>query len=358
MRSKAQTIIIAVVIMVLAAAFAATILSLFGIDLGGSLHYVRSQQALFIAEGGLEYYLEQLENQQASWVTPPTQPVDAALGLGTFTITVSNAQADSIDVTSTGTISGMDGITIVRVVSVTAKRVPAVTPAFSFLLRGNSPGGVNFTNSLGTVTGDLSSAGNITGIPAFGLTLNGTKYPDSDLDFPTVDYASYQAIANQVISGNFTFATNTTYNGIYYITGNVTFQSGAKLYGTLVMPTANKTVSLDNSVGVVIDPSVDPLHPSGSYPAIVSAGRISATSTNNLHIKRLVYTDRNANPSINFRYSVGLDFDGTIVSQGGVDVRNNTGLNMAFDANILTNPPPGFSGGTQRVADSLWDEVY
>jgi hypothetical protein len=178
------------------------------------------------------------------------------------------------------------------------------------------------------------------------------------MTFPSPTYASYQAIADYVV-GNQTFAANTTYTGIYYATGNVIFQNNAKLYGTLVLANSNKTITMNNTSGVVIDPSQDPGHPSSNYPAIVSAGAISATSTTNLTIKRLIYTDKNSNPSINFRYSTGLNINGTIVSQGGIDVRNNTGLTMVFDSNILTNPPPYFSGGgSQTVSDTLWDEVY
>ena len=349
----------AILIILIASAFGAAVTSLLGTDAGGSLHYGRSLQALFIAEGGLEYYLERLQGQAGSWIVPPAQPANMALGIGTFTITTSNVQANSMTVTSTATASGMDNISVTRAVSATATRVTGAPAAFSYVMRGNSPGGINFTGSAGAVTGNLSSAGNISGIPAAGLTLSGTAYPNTALTFPAPDFPSYQAAANQVVSGNFTFAANTTYNGIYYVTGNVTFQNGAKLYGTLVMPSSNRTITLSNTSGVIIDPSLDPLHPGGSYPAIVSAGSILAQTTTNLAIKRLVYTDKNANPSINFRYSSGLNFTGSIVSQGGVDIRNNTGLSMVFDSGILTSPPPYFSGGGgQTVSDTLWDEVY
>jgi hypothetical protein len=361
MTKKAQALVAAILIILIGSVIGVTIVSLLGKGSATAVNYIRGKQALFIADGGLEYYLEQLNNQSSSWSTPPTKPSNMALGIGTFTITTSNAQQDSINVTSTATVSGADNISVVRVVSVTATRISAGAPAaFAFFLRGNSPSGLNFTGSTGSVTGNLSSAGNISGIPVAGLTLNGTSSPDSLLDFPTANYAYYQGVANTVISGNYTFSANTTYNGIYYVTGgNVTFQNNVKLYGTIVLASANKSIIMNNTSGVVIDPSLDSLHPGNKNPAIVSAGVISAESTTNLSIKRLVYTDKNSNPSITFRNSTGLNFFGTIVSQGGVNVRSVSNLTMVFDSDILVNPPPGFSGGgTGAVSATLWDEVY
>lgn len=355
---RGQGIVAAVLIVLIAAVIGVTAASLLGTDVGSSLNYMQSQQAFFIAEAGLEYYLEYLQGQTGSWASLPSPPSNMAFGRGKFSISTANAQTDSIDVTSTAQITGMDGVNTVRLVSVRATRQPGIPDAFRYLMRGDSPGGVSFTNSTGTVTGDLSSAGTIAGIPNPFLTLNGTKYPNTTLTFPGVDFDSYQAIADTTISGNYTFAADTTYNGIYYITGNVTFQNGAKLYGTLVNPSANKTITLDNTTGVVIDPTQDPFHPGGNYPAIVAAGFISATTTANLTTKRLIYTSKNANPSINFRYSSSFNFNGSIVSGGGVDVRDNTNLSMTFDTGILTNPPPNFTGGTQTVGSSLWDELY
>lgn len=358
MKKNGQGIVAAILIMVIASVAAVTVVSLLGTDLGSSLNYLYSQQAFFIAEGGLEYYAKQLQNQPSSWVHPPAPPTNAALGKGTFSIATANAQAHSIDVTSTGRVSGMDGISVVRVVREHLTRASGV---FKYVVRSDSKNkGINFSGtSVGAVTGDLSSAGPIAGIPNLAFTLSGTKYPNAAMSFPAVDFSGYQAIADHVINTNFTFSAFTTYTGIYYINGNVTFQSGARLNGTLIVPNAGKDITLNSTVNVVIDPTADPLHPSSNYPAIVSAGKISANTCVNLTVKRLIYTSKNSNPSITLQSNVNVFFTGSIISSGAVDATSNVNLFLTFDPNILSNPPPYFSAGaTQGVAASDWDELY
>jgi Tfp pilus assembly protein PilX len=364
--SKSFVIIVAIIIMVLLAALGVFTLSMFSTDTRIALDTDRGSQAFFIAEGGLRYYVEQLQNQSSSWVSPPAAPANKALGNGTFTITTSNAQPNSIDVTSTATVLGLENEAIVRVISTRVTRSSLAPAAFGYLSRCNT--NINFTNSTGAVTGDLSAGGNISGIPTVNLTLTGTKYPNSNVTFPTVSYSTYQALAqadttatgiNHVRSGNFTFLANTTYTGVWYISGgNITFQNGATLYGTVVNATANRTITMNNTTNVLIDPTQDPWHINSNHPAIVSAGTISATSSSGLTIKRLVYTERNANPSINLRFSANLNFTGTIVSRGSVDFRNMANLAMVYDPGIMSNPPPGFSGTSTVISTSNWNEVY
>lgn len=351
--------------MVLLAALGIFAVSLLSTDTRIAVDTEHSAQAFFIAEGGLRYYVEQLQNQSSSWASPPSVPANIALGSGTFTITTANEQPNSIDVTSTATVLGLESESIVRIVSTRVTRTGGAA-AFGYLTRGEKQ--IDFSDSIGAVSGDISSGGNITGIPTMLLTLDGTKYPDSSVTFPTVDYSAYLAIAqadtagtgiNHVRTKGFTFSANQTYTGVWYITGgNVTFQSGARLYGTVVNASSNKNVTLNNALNVTIDPSQDPLHPASNHPAIVSAGNISATSTIDFAVKKLVYTESNSANSINLRYSVGFDFDGTFVAAGGVNLRNMVDLNMTYNSDIMSNPPPGFSGGAGGITTSGWNESY
>ena len=66
---------------------------------------MQAEQAFFIASAGMESYLELLE-ADADWATPPAVFTNQAFGNGTFTITYSNQATDSIDVTSTGKVTG------------------------------------------------------------------------------------------------------------------------------------------------------------------------------------------------------------------------------------------------------------
>lgn len=359
---RGQGIVAAVLIILIASVIGLVVASLLGTETGSTVNYMNSVQAYFIAESGLQYYMQYLKGQAGSWAALPAPPANVVFGRGTFTITVANAAADQIDVTSTAVIAGPDGVNTVRVVTERATRGSSAPLCFAYLNYSDLQ--VNFTGSTGSVTGDLRSGGNVTGIPAAGLTYSGTKTPNSSITIPTAAYASYQAIAaaqGQSVVGNKTFLANTTYTGTWYVTGNVTFQNNAKLYGTIANPTSNKSISMASRTGVVIDPTQDPNNPSGNYPAIVAAGSVTGNSSTNLTIKGLVYSYSNANPSIDFRFASGFNFNGSLVTRGGVRLRDMVNATMVYNSNIMSNPPPYFSGGTPSssgVQVSNWDETY
>jgi hypothetical protein len=77
---------------------------------------MQAEQALYIASAGMEWYLEQLENDN-NWKTPPAVKTNQAFGVGTFTVSYANEDTRDIDITSTGKITGWDGNTIQRVIT-------------------------------------------------------------------------------------------------------------------------------------------------------------------------------------------------------------------------------------------------
>jgi hypothetical protein len=341
---NAQAIIAAILIIMIASVMGLCMVSLLGADIGTSLNYMRSQQAFFISESGLQYYLKKLNDQTSSWVNPPAKPVNAPLANGSFTITTTNAQANSIDVGCTANITTIGTETVTRVLSVHATRQIGVPAAFKYVQHCGSD--IRFTGSTqGIITGDISAVDKV--IDESGMTINGTITEGSTVTMPTVDFASYQAIANYVISGNYTFQTGQIYNGIYYITGNVTFQSGVTLNGSVIAPSGNKSVSLNSSSNINITPS-------GNYPAIVAAGNITMTSATGMAINGLVFSQK----TIDLRYLTSSNFNGCIVGQSNMDIRNTRGVNFTYNSNIASNPPPYFGGGTQSVVAENWNEVY
>ena len=90
MNKQGFAFIAAIIIMVLLAVLGTFSLSLSSSDINIAINTERSIEAFYVAEGGLQYYLEQLSNQDSSWRTPPAKPSDKSLGSGTFTITTAN----------------------------------------------------------------------------------------------------------------------------------------------------------------------------------------------------------------------------------------------------------------------------
>jgi len=77
---------------------------------------MQSEQAFYIAQAGMEWYLEQLQNDN-NWKSAPAVKTNQAFGAGTFTITYSNNSKNAIDIVGTGKVTAWDGNTVQRVIS-------------------------------------------------------------------------------------------------------------------------------------------------------------------------------------------------------------------------------------------------
>jgi len=77
---------------------------------------MQSEQAFYIANAGMEWYLEQLDGNN-NWKSPPAVKTNQAFGAGAFSITYANEDTKDIDVTSTGKVTGWDGNTVQRVIT-------------------------------------------------------------------------------------------------------------------------------------------------------------------------------------------------------------------------------------------------
>lgn len=326
---KGTAIIAAILIMLIASVMGLAAASLLGTDTASSLNYMNSQEAFFIAEGGLEYYLEQLQGQTTSWTTPPTKPTNETLGKGTFTITTANEQANSIDVTSTANLTGIGGETITRVVTVQVRRQSA-PEAFSYVLYvGNTIVTTGATNL--TVTGDQQEGGS---------------------NFPTVNFSYYQDLAppSQKISGNHIFTSGgSPYSGIWYVNGNVTINSDVTINGTVV---ATGWIRGREEQDITVNPTL-------AYPALVSNNYIDFRDSDDVTINGLVYAGADGSGTFSARGTEDFSLTGTIIVAQWITFQDSEDATITYDSSIVTNPPPGFSGsGSQTVGISNWDEVY
>lgn len=340
-RKKATGIIAAVLIVLIVSIMGVVVASLLGTDTGSTLNYLHSQQALFIAEGGLEYYLKQLQKETRSWKTyTPPQPTNEALGNGTFTISTANAKKDEIDVTSEAHVLGMDGQTVKRVVSVHATRGTGIPEAFKYVQHSGS--NISFMGSTGKVKGDLSTTGEVT--YEEGMTIKGTITEHSSVPVPVVDFASYEAIADHKET-NFFFKKNQTYDGIWYITQSASFEDGVTLNGTIIADVINIT----NCSNVTVKPS-------GNYPALVASSAIiiGLGGAKNIDISGLVY----AGGLIKVWAMEKATFTGALISGMYIETMYANNIDFNYDSKIFTNPPPYFSGGGVNVATSNWNEIY
>jgi acetyltransferase-like isoleucine patch superfamily enzyme len=218
---------------------------------------MQAEQAFFIANAGMECYLELLK-ADSDWSTPPAVFTNQAFGAGTFTVTYSNQAADSIDVTSTGKVTGWDGNSAQRVIiqHITKAAGAGTTFADFALFYGGGDGTITTDIKKNeTIAGDIFIKGNldigknctITGyVSATGAVDvgNGTnisegadEYVTQTVTQPTITTTNYDnliAIASDEPSGDRLFDAETI-SGITYVDGDVTINDYIDGSGTIIV---------------------------------------------------------------------------------------------------------------------------
>ncbi|MDD5005480.1 MAG: hypothetical protein PHS93_03130 [Candidatus Omnitrophica bacterium] len=172
--NKAQALIAAIVIMLILALFGVIGLSLLGTQIGHSATgLAESTQAFYLANAGLEWYMQQLanDNNWSNQVNPPVQ----SLGPGTFEVTLSNKTVNKINVVSTGRVMGPDGRYRESFIQATVRR--SLTKYAVFWNELGPGAQLKFINSGGAthVIGDMWSRGT-TIIDAHSDVTNGIIY--------------------------------------------------------------------------------------------------------------------------------------------------------------------------------------
>ena len=138
-----------------AAVIGATLTSMHG---HASVYAAESAQALGIAQAGLEWFTEQLEND-TDWTNEAT--ISQAFAGGTFTITINSASATQVTFSSLGSLTGPDQLPVERQMTITVQKLP---PAFLFALYQGSDTGTLTIRTTGNpclITGDVWSSGSV-----------------------------------------------------------------------------------------------------------------------------------------------------------------------------------------------------
>jgi hypothetical protein len=178
LNNKKGVLLVAVIaIMLITAALSTVLASLVAVTTRSTPDYLRSSQALGLAQAGLNWYMQRLCDTD-DW-TAEVDQAGVALGPGTFDVTLSNKaspQTDSttataMDVSVIGNVAGANGVTIKRTMAQRAWKLPSATKFALFW--GRDVANLTFTNV--TVNGDFWSIGSTT-IGAGNSVLNGNAY--------------------------------------------------------------------------------------------------------------------------------------------------------------------------------------
>lgn len=323
MTERGISIVGVVAIMLILSFLGIVAVSLLGSSSIGGLEYLYSQKAFYIADAGRQWYIEQLQND-SSWSDNAASGDKGPKSFagGSFTIAVSNCQADSIDFTSTATLTGYDGQPAQRVAACSISR--GLPTAFNYALY---------------VGGSIQTQG------AEDFTITGTQ-KEGVTDFPTVNFSYYQSIANHAISGNYTFTAG-THTGIWYIDGNVTVNSDVTINGSIIT-TGN--IDMKNKDNITITAS-------SPYPALVAQGNLEFNNSEDITVTGLVYVGADLSGNFLTQKAEDITFTGTVMVAGNFNAQNSEDFSITYDPSILVNPPPGFSGGATNISVSGWKEV-
>jgi len=303
-----------------------------------------STQAFYIGEAGLQtgirYVLDNLSSDSNWSDNDGVIYSNISFGNGEYSVQLTNGTTNTIDIEAEGEINGF-----MRTVSQTLTKTGSTCAAFSYVCHTDS--GINLRDaSEGVITGDIS-AGDSLNTRGMEMDIDGEITESSEVSLPEVDYAGYQAIADYVISGDYTFEEGETYNGVYYITGNANFEDDVTLNGTVIMASSNKKINMNNRDTITIIPS-------GNNPALVSAGNILIKATDAINITGLIYSEG----SISLRDAVRSVFNGALICADNLNLREIWRVDITYDADIVSDPPPYFSDDSAvgGVALSSWQE--
>lgn len=254
-KDKGISLIAVTIMMLIVATLVLIIASTMSTGNISSIIDIQAQQALYIAQAGLEWYTEQLEGD-SDWSTPPAVKTDEAFGAGTFSVSYDNEATDTIDVTATGKVTGWDGNDVQRVVEQhMEKSSGGATFADFAIFYGGGDGtittniaanqtitGDTFINGdldIGkncTVTGDVLATGEISVGSGTNISGDTTEYADPPANQPTLTTTYYDNLittASGEPAGDMDFEAETI-SGVIYVNGDVSIDDYIDGSGVIV----------------------------------------------------------------------------------------------------------------------------
>jgi len=342
-------IIAAIIIMAILASLGVFAVSLLSTDTEIALDTLKSTQALFIADTGLQHVKYKLKNDEAYRDAGYTVPETASIGEGSFTVTVTLA-TDVYTLVSTGTVG-----------NVKRQITESLYVTSGVLSRGIHADGstLDFDGTSGVINANVSCHVALKNVGP-SLTVNGTlteSYPKVN---PSITYLYYENLARdagQYSTNNLTFA-NGTYTGVWYTTKSVTIGDNTTVNGAIF---AEGDVDFTNSANNVT------LQQTNNYPILVTQSNISSSDTGppasrvglqNSTINGLILAGSN----ITFDYINNTTFNGTILADNNVTMKNGTNLTINYDIDIFIPPPQTFlhtdeGGASTAISQNDWHET-
>ena len=241
------------------------------------------ERAFFLAESGVYYYMKhELSISDGDWSNNDTTIV-RNFGGGNFTVSVpaGGATTNSVKLRSIGTVT-LGATAFRREIEYVVKRVNP----FSYLLYGEGDADLDHANNT-EIDGDIYIGGEIDIEHAANIEIDGEiddNQPEADI--PEVDWAYWQANADQVITGDYEF-DQVSYTGIYYIeNGDATLtNNNTTINGTVIVK--NGSISVPSPVNNIT------LTADFGNPTLVAEFDVDLGNANNATVTGAIYAGNN-----------------------------------------------------------------
>ncbi len=352
--NKGISLIAVIIVMLLVATLSLVVASTVTSANISSVTDMQTQQAFYIAQAGVEWYIEQLENDN-DWSTPPAVKTDESFGVGTFSVTYANEEETSIDVTGTGEVTGWDGNTVQRAITQHIENSGGGGSLFSdfAIFYGGGDGTISTTVARNqTITGDtfihgdlsISSNCTITGdVLATGdISVHGTTNVSGDViehinpapaTQPTLETTYYDnliAAASEEEEGNVDFEGEEI-DGIIYVNGDVWIDDYLSGSGIIV---ATGDIEINRWTDVGLD--------GGSDITLIAGGSLTMGVDGNVGINETFYSSSNMELYQGTVLGAGAgEGEGVILlSPGDISLAQNitmTGLVFGDDVAVARN---------------------
>ena len=291
------------------------------------------EKAFYIAESGIKYYAQHDLKSDTDWTNNAgIGPIN--FGGGRFTVAVigpAPREKERIIVRSTGTVTiGTQNFN--RVIE---RTITTGLDCFDGAMYGEGPISIDHN---GTINGDIVSSGTVT-IDHSDWTVNGDILENqTHVDIPSVNWAYWQGMAGANVitppTGTHEF-TASSYNGVYYVNGNVTIsKNNINFQGTIV---ATGDISITGN-GATYQAAT-------GNPAFISGNNFLAQNVNNIQITGAIYAANNL--TINIIAAQGGTITGSLVFGGICTINQANNSTFNIDPNASSAGFTGGAGGTK-----------
>ena len=346
MKRKGFAIIAAVFLLIVLSALGLFAVSLLSTDTDIALESLSADEAFYIAEAGIPYYIRSQLKYDFDW-SDNTAEVTKSFAGGSFTVTPLSSTSNSITLQSSGSIT-VSGSQVKRVIKYTLQAPdPAGYESFFYALYGGGGpiggrGDLNTFFTRGNINGDIYLKDDMEKILSGNLNLNGGILEHrSSADIPEVDWAYWQSIADHSYSGDTSF-NGTTLTGIYYIDGDA-YLDEVTINGTII---ATDDIICGGNGNFVVNPD-------GGRPGFIAADDlyINPSSDASFTINGPIY----AGDDIQLENGKNLTINGALAYGDHCYINNVRPININLSEYPITM---GFIGTKKRkISSGGFDEI-